>query len=71
VDIYEPIKEIEVGEFSKIVQVSSGYIIWHLDSISTDDGKVMKEVRGLFVYAQSIDDFFDAYLEGVNIKKIY
>lgn len=71
VDIYEPIKEIEVGEFSKIVQVSSGYIIWHLDSISTNDDKIMMEVRGLFVYAQSIDDFFDAYLEGVNINKIY
>ncbi|MFA6466383.1 MAG: hypothetical protein WCV71_00815 [Patescibacteria group bacterium] len=71
VDIYEPIKDIEAGEFSKIVQAPDGYIIWHLDSISSDETKVMREVRGLFVYAQSIDDFFDAYLDSVSIKKIY
>ena len=71
VDIYEPIKEIKVGEFSKIIQLPMGYIIWHLDSISGDDGKIMREVRGLFVYAQGIDDFFNTYLESVNIKKLY
>ena len=71
VDIYEPIKAIEAGEFSKIVQVPNGYIIWRLGSISSDDTKVMREVRGLFVYAQSIDDFFDAYLDSVSIKKMY
>lgn len=71
VDIYEPIKAIEPGGFSKIVQVPNGYIIWHLDSISGDATEVMREVRGLFIYAQSIDDFFDAYLDSVSIKKIY
>jgi hypothetical protein len=70
---YEAITGIEPGEFSKIVQVFSpnGYIIWHLDSIAKDEGVEIKEIRGLFVYAQAIDDFFDAYLNSVTITKKY
>jgi len=70
-DVYEPIKYTEVGGFSKIVQAPSGYVIWHVDSQSEEDGKIMREVRGLFVYAQGIDDFLKSYLQGVNVKKLY
>lgn len=73
INVYEAIGEIEVGEFSKIVQVPlpAGYVIWHLDSLIAEDISVMREVRGLFVHAQSIDDFFDKYVNSVNIKKTY
>jgi hypothetical protein len=71
VDVYEPIQEIEVGGFSKILQIPIGYIIWHLESIVEEDDKSMREIKGLFVYAQNVDDFFDKYLENVDVKKIY
>lgn len=71
IDIYEPIIEIEAGEFSKIVQVPIGYVIWHLDSILEDDEQVMREVRGIFVHSKSIDNFFDDYLETVNVNRKY
>ncbi|MBT4516644.1 MAG: hypothetical protein HOC78_02000 [Candidatus Komeilibacteria bacterium] len=71
IDIYEPIIEIEAGEFSKIVQVPIGYVIWHLDSILENDEKVMRELRGIFIYSKNIEDFFHDYLETVKINKKY
>ncbi|MBT4209996.1 MAG: hypothetical protein HOE19_03730 [Candidatus Komeilibacteria bacterium] len=71
INMYEPIIEIEVGEFSKIIQVPVGYVIWHLDSILEDDEQVMREVRGIFVHSKSIDNFFDDYLETVNVNRKY
>ncbi|MFA6308069.1 MAG: hypothetical protein WCS88_03450 [Patescibacteria group bacterium] len=69
---YEAIKEIEeVGGFSKIVQSPIGYVIWHLDSISNSDEKNTREIRGLLIYAKSIDDFLADYLSSVNIKRKY
>jgi hypothetical protein len=69
---YEAIKEIEeVGGFSKIVQSPIGYVIWHLDAISNSDEKNTREIRGLLIYAKSIDDFLADYLSSVNIKRKY
>jgi|GEM_PF-2506902 len=71
VDVYQAISEVEEGGFSKIVQVPGGYIIWHVISTTEEEGKMMKEVNGLFIYAQTIDDFFDEYLNSVEVKRIY
>lgn len=71
VDAYEAISEVEAGQFSKIVQVPGGYIIWYVHSASEKDGQNLKEVSGLFVKAQSIDDFFNTYLKKVEIKRKY
>ena len=71
VDVYEPIKEVGEDGFSKIVQVPGGYIIWHVNSIVEEDDKKMKEIDGIFVYAQGIDDFFDTYLNSVEVTRKY
>lgn len=71
VDAYEPIKEVAEGGFSKIIQVPGGYIIWRVNSIVEEDNKKMWEVTGIFVYAQGIDDFFDTYLNSVEVKRKY
>ena len=70
VDFYEPIKELSEGEFSKIVMIPGGYIIWYLESIIEGEGNV-REVKQIFIEAKTIDDFFRDYLAGVNINKIY
>ncbi|OGY93777.1 MAG: hypothetical protein A2406_04380 [Candidatus Komeilibacteria bacterium RIFOXYC1_FULL_37_11] len=71
VDVYEPIKEVGEDGFSKIVQVPGGYIIWHVNSIVEEDDKKMWEMSGIFVYAQGIDDFFDTYLNSVEVTRKY
>lgn len=71
VGVYEAISEVGVGEFSKIVQVPGGYIIWYVNSVAEEDNQAMKEVSGLFIYAQSVDDFFDKYLESVEVNRKY
>ena len=69
-DFYEPIKELSEGEFSKIVMIPGGYIIWYLESIIEGEGNV-REVKQIFIEAKTIEDFFRDYLAGVNINKIY
>lgn len=71
VGFYEPIKELEVGQYSKIVQTPLGYIIWYLYGISEDNGKKMMEVGGVFVAAKGMDSFFDQYLATAKVNKIY
>ena len=70
VDFYEPIKELLEGEFSKIVMIPGGYIIWYLESIIEGEGNI-REVKQIFIEAKTIDDFFRDYLDDVNINKIY
>ena len=71
VDVYEAIKEVEEGGFSKIVQTPLGYIIWHVDNIASDEDTNMTEVRGLFVYAKGVGEFLDDYLNKVSVKRKY
>ena len=71
VDVYEAIKDVSEGGFSKIVQVPGGYIIWRVNNILEEDGKKMREITGVFVYAQGIDDFFEEYLNSVEVIRKY
>lgn len=71
INAYEAVSEVEVGGFSKIVQVPGGYVIWHVHSESDKDGQKLKELSGLFVNAQSMDDFFMSYLNNVEVKRKY
>jgi len=71
VDVYEAIKDVSEGGFSKIVQVPGGYIIWRVNNILEEDGKKMREITGGFVYAQGIDDFFEEYLNSVEVIRKY
>ncbi|MDD5749305.1 MAG: hypothetical protein PHO91_00760 [Patescibacteria group bacterium] len=71
VDFFEPIRELEPGEFSKVVQLPIGYIIWHLDSVRQEGEQKLWGVKGLFVAAQGIEDFFEAYLNQAKLQRIY
>ena len=71
VDFYEPIKELEVGEFSKIIQVPIGYVIWYLESTTdSDEGKAF-EVNGIFISGKTLDHFLQDYLANVKIERKY
>ena len=69
-DFYEPIKDLKEGEFSKIVMIPGGYIIWYLENIIRDEEDV-REVKQIFIQAKTINEFFADYLKRVNINKIY
>ncbi|MBU1203051.1 hypothetical protein KKH39_03380 [Patescibacteria group bacterium] len=71
VSFYEPIKELQVGEFSKIVKTPLGYIIWKLDDIDNSGQEAVWQARAIFVMGKDIEDFFDEYLEKTEIKKKY
>lgn len=70
-NVYEAVAGVEVGGFSKIVQVPGGYVIWHVNSMVEKEGQKMREIGGLFIYAKAIDDFFDDYLNSVEVEKKY
>jgi len=69
-DFYEPIKDLKEGEFSKIVMIPGGYIIWYLENIIRDE-KNVREIKQIFIQAKTINEFFADYLKRVNINKIY
>lgn len=71
VAFYAPIKDLAVGEFSKIVQIPMppGYALWYVTDELEENGEMLKEVKAIFVNAATIDDFFNAYLDRVEIKK--
>jgi len=73
IDVYEPIKDLKVGEFSRIVYIPfpTGYVIWYVASDVEEEGKALKEVKAIFVNALPLDDFFNAYLESVKVEKYY
>jgi len=71
--IYEPIKGLAKGEFSKIVYVPfpTGYVIWYVASDVEQDGQMLKEIKAIFINAMPLEDFFDAYMEKVEVNKYY
>ncbi len=69
--IYEPVKDLSAGDFSKIVQTPWGYVIWHLQSINPSDEGQVWEVRGLYIAAKTMDAFLADYLSGAQINRIY
>lgn len=70
IDFYEPIKDLEIGSFSKIVKVTGGYVIWYLESITTDEESVW-EIKGLFINAKTLEQFLEEYLDNSEINKLY
>lgn len=75
VEHYEPIKRLNVGEFSKIV-IAPGpngvyYTIWYLDSITTDEEVPSYGVRGIYIKARTLDQFFNDFLLGADINLMY
>ncbi len=73
VDFYEPIKDLEVGGFSKILQIPMppGYIIWYLAADLEQEDEMVKEVKAIFIDALPMDEFFKAYLNTIEIEKHY
>jgi len=71
----EPVKSLEPGGFSKIVisETPMGvyYTIWYLDSKTTEDEEASFGVRGIYIKARTLDQFYDDYLAGATIKKLY
>ena len=68
---YEPIKDLQVGEFSKIVKTPLGYIIWKLEGIDNSGDEPVWQAKAIFVSGKDIEDFFNEYLAKTEIKKMY
>lgn len=71
VDFYAPIKDLEIGEFSKIVKVPVGYVIWKLKSITAEDNQTAREINEIFIATKSLDNFLQDYLKDAKIKRLY
>ena len=73
IDFYEPLKELDEGEFSKILIIPGAYLIWQVDSAVQDleSGSSVREARAIFIQAKSLDQFFQEYLSLARINKIY
>ncbi|MBT4849889.1 hypothetical protein HON36_03485 [Candidatus Parcubacteria bacterium] len=69
--LYESVRDLEVGDFSKIVQLPIGYVIWNIETEALDEEtqKEAKEVRGIFVASKSFDSFYTEYLNMVDIER--
>lgn len=70
VDFYEPIKALELNQFTEIVIVPGAYIIWYLESITNDEGPI-REVKGIILQAKTVDEFVADYLSNAEVKKRY
>ncbi len=71
VSMYEPIKNLSVGDFSKIVNTPGAYIIWKLESINQEDDKNIYEVKSIVILAKTLQGFLDDFLAVAKIEKIY
>ncbi|PIR07368.1 MAG: hypothetical protein COV55_00075 [Candidatus Komeilibacteria bacterium CG11_big_fil_rev_8_21_14_0_20_36_20] len=71
VDFYEPIKDLKEGEFGKIVLVPGAYVIWYVQSIEQEIDLSVWEVKGILIQAKTMDEFFQDYLNYINIQKFY
>lgn len=72
----EPIKNLQVGEYSKIMVLPGNpgyYIIWRLQGSSLDPAtnKEIKELRGIAIKAKSIDEFFSDWKTNAKISRWY
>jgi hypothetical protein len=69
---YEPIKEMEIGQFSKIVIVPQAYVIWKLENIVTDENNPKSlEIRSIVIDAKTMDDFFQQYFTITRFNRFY
>jgi len=71
VDVYAPIRDLKVGEFSKIVKVPVGYVIWQLKSITEEDDRTAREINEIFIATKSLDSFLQDYLKNAEVKRSY
>ena len=69
VDYYEPIADLQPGEFSRIVMIPGGYIIWQVQAITSDESGKAWQVGSLFIKALSLEDFFQDYVKRAKINK--
>lgn len=75
VEYLEPIKYLEPKGFSKIIIMPGPYgvyyTIWYLDSKIVEEDETSYGVRGMYVKAKTLDQFYDDYLLGASINKLY
>jgi hypothetical protein len=71
ISMYEPIKDLSVGEFSKIVNTPGAYIIWKLESVNQEEGKNIYEVKSIVIVAKTLQSFLDDFLAVAQVEKIY
>lgn len=70
------VSDLEPGEYSKII-VSPGdpgaYVILKLvgNTVDPESGQEAKELRGIAIKAKSMEDFFNEYLQTVEVKEWY
>lgn len=71
-DFYEPIKDLSVGDFSKIVITPGAYVIWRLENTLTDENNEKAwELKSIVIDAKLMDDFFQQYFTIIRINKFY
>lgn len=68
IDFYEPIRDLQPGQHSKIVKVQGAYLIWHVVSIIDDEEKVY-EVKGIFMIAKTVDEFFQDFIDASQVNR--
>lgn len=75
-DFGEPIKNLQVGEYSKIVVLPgnpSYYVIWRLqgNTVEPETKQEVKELRGVAIKAKSMDEFFADWKNNSKINQKY
>lgn len=71
-DFYEPIKDLEIGNYSNIVIAPGAYIIWYLESKTTENDKPTAwEAKAIFIKAKTLQNFLEDFLSGAKIKRFY
>ena len=71
IGMYEPIKNLSTGGFSKIVNTPGAYIIWKLESINQEENQNIYEVKSIVIMAKTLQSFLDDWLALAKIEKIY
>lgn len=72
VGIYEPILDLQKGEFSKIVIIPEAYVIWQVSDLIVDENSEKAwQVKSIIINAKTMDQFFDQYFTIAKINKFY
>ena len=73
VDVYAPIKDLEIGQFGKVVIVPGAYVIWYLESIIEDEETQQNtwQAKSIVIQAKSFEDFFEDFLNKAKVERKY
>jgi len=73
VDVYAPIKDLEIGQFGKVVIVPGAYVIWYLESIVEDEETQQNtwQAKSIVIQAKSFEDFFEDFLNKAKVERKY